>query len=91
MERIAPSKLNMFSFGKENPFGAVVSVGHVAKKLKLEEHERTPSTKRLHKKKSGDTSLARTAARPVDVDTLERQLRKRLDMKWKANTMAYLR
>jgi hypothetical protein len=42
-----PNKLNMFSFGKENPFSAVVSIDKVAKKLKFDQLEKTPSTKRL--------------------------------------------
>jgi len=44
----------MFSFGKENPFGAVVSVDHVAKRLKFDDGDRTPRTKRLQNKKSAD-------------------------------------
>jgi len=70
LERIAPTKLKMLSFGKENPFGSVVSVDRVANKLKFDDGERTPSTKRLQKKRPGDISLARTAVRSVDLDTL---------------------
>lgn len=77
----------MFSFGKENPFAAVVSVDRVAKHLKFDDHDRTPSTKRLISKKSGDASLARTAVRTVDTDSLERRLKKHLDKQRKIDAV----
>jgi hypothetical protein len=54
------AELNMFFFGKENSFIEAVSIDKLGKKLKSDQLEKAPSTKKTHRVSNKDSSLGKT-------------------------------